>query len=126
MILPLTVLRRVDCVLAPTKEKVLATNARFKGKLENLDPQLRKASGFAFYNTSRYDFEKRLVSQKCLGHNWLNSLFYTTQAVQSPILFCRPTSWNRRAGGGPPKAPAESARGLPALRKSRARSGTWR
>ena len=27
-------------------------------KLENLDPQLRKASGFAFYNTSRYDFEK--------------------------------------------------------------------
>ena len=28
VILPLTVLRRIDCVLEPTKEKVLATNAR--------------------------------------------------------------------------------------------------
>ncbi len=52
VILPLTVLRRLDCVLGPTKEKVLATQARFKGKLENPGPQLRKASGFAFYNTS--------------------------------------------------------------------------
>lgn len=58
VILPLTVLRRIDCVLAPTKEKVLAAYAKFKGKLENLDPQLRKVSGFAFYNTSRYDFDK--------------------------------------------------------------------
>ena len=57
VILPLTVLRRLDCVLAPIKARVLQTQARFKGKLENLDPQLRKASGFAFYNTSRYDFE---------------------------------------------------------------------
>jgi type I restriction enzyme M protein len=41
VILPITVLRRIDCVLAPTKEKVLGTNAKFKGKLENLDPQHR-------------------------------------------------------------------------------------
>ena len=41
VILPLTVLRRLDCVLAPTKANVLATQAKFKGKLENLDPQLR-------------------------------------------------------------------------------------
>lgn len=54
VILPLTVLRRIDCVLAPTKQKVLETNARLKGKLENLDPQLRRASGYAFYNTSSF------------------------------------------------------------------------
>jgi hypothetical protein len=59
VILPLTVLRRLDCVLAPTKRKVLEANAKLKGKLQNLDPQLRKASGFAFYNTSLYDFEER-------------------------------------------------------------------
>src|SRR5262245_1651878 len=47
VILPLTVLRRLDCVLAPTKAKVLETQAKYKGKLENLDPQLRRASGFA-------------------------------------------------------------------------------
>ncbi len=72
VILPLTVLRRLDCVLAPTKEKVLARNAKLKGKLENLDPQLRKASGFAFYNTSRYDFEKLLDDAPNLAANLRN------------------------------------------------------
>jgi type I restriction enzyme M protein len=52
VILPLTVLRRIDCVLQPTKEHVLEVNARLKGKLDNLAPQLCKASGFSFYNTS--------------------------------------------------------------------------
>ncbi len=62
VILPLTVLRRLDCVLADTKDRVLKRQAELKGKgLEDLDAQLRRASGFAFYNTSRYDFEKLLV-----------------------------------------------------------------
>ena len=72
VILPLTVLRRLDCVLAPTKEKVLQTVGKFKGKLENLDPQLRRASGFAFYNTSRYDFEKLLADAPHLAANLRN------------------------------------------------------
>ncbi|BCW92320.1 MAG: DNA methyltransferase [Thermoanaerobaculum sp.] len=72
VILPLTVLRRLDCVLAPTKDRVLQTQARFKGKLENLDPQLRAASGFAFYNTSRYDFEKLLADAPHLAANLRN------------------------------------------------------
>ena len=38
VILPLTVLRRLDCVLAPTRRKVLAAQARFKGRLDNLGP----------------------------------------------------------------------------------------
>ena len=45
VILPLTVLRRLDCVLAPTKAKVLETQARYKGKLDNLDAQLRRGAG---------------------------------------------------------------------------------
>ncbi|HEV2582201.1 MAG TPA: class I SAM-dependent DNA methyltransferase, partial [Ktedonobacteraceae bacterium] len=61
VILPFTVLRRIDCVLQPTKERVLEVNHRLKGRLDNLAPQLRRASGYAFYNTSPYDFE-RLVS----------------------------------------------------------------
>ncbi len=60
VILPLTVLRRLDCVLAPTKEKVLAKHAQLKGQLQNLDPQLRRASHYAFYNISKFDFEKLL------------------------------------------------------------------
>ena len=69
VILPLTVLRRLDCVLAPTKRKVLEVKGRLKGKLDNLDPQLRRASGFAFYNTSRYDFEKLLADAPHIAQN---------------------------------------------------------
>ena len=73
VILPLTVLRRLDCVLAGTKEKVLAKQAELRGKkLENLDPQLRKIAGFAFYNTSRYDFEKLLADAPHLAANLRN------------------------------------------------------
>jgi type I restriction enzyme M protein len=73
VILPLTVLRRLDCVLATTKETVLARQAELRDKkLENLDPQLRKAAGFAFYNTSRYDFDKLLGDAPHLAANLRN------------------------------------------------------
>ncbi len=71
--LPLTVLRRLDCVLAGTKDKVLAKQAELRGrKLDNLDPQLRKVSGFAFYNTSRFDFDKLLGDAPHLAANLRN------------------------------------------------------
>ena len=41
VILPLTVLRRIDCVLEPTKQEVLKQHARFRGQLANPDPILR-------------------------------------------------------------------------------------
>src|SRR5439155_22876808 len=80
VLLPLTVLRRLDCVLSPTKTKVLARQAELRGKkLENLDPQLRKASGFAFYNTSRYDFEKLLGDAPHLAANLRNYIAATAR-----------------------------------------------
>jgi type I restriction enzyme M protein len=52
VILPLTVLRRIDSVLQPTKEKVLKLHINLKAKgLQNLAPPLTHASGYAFYNT---------------------------------------------------------------------------
>ena len=69
VILPLTVLRRVDCVLEPTKPHVLETYAKLKGRLENLAPQLCRASGFAFYNTSLYTFERLLADAPHLADN---------------------------------------------------------
>src|ERR1022692_4200399 len=57
VILPFTVLRRLDCVLAPTKAKVLKRYEELKAKgLENMDGQLRRAAGHSFYNTSKFDF----------------------------------------------------------------------
>ena len=61
VMLPMTVLRRFDCVLAPTKAKVLAEHERRKGgKLEGdaLDTMLNKAAGQRFHNHSPLDFEK--------------------------------------------------------------------
>lgn len=73
VILPLTVLRRLDCVLASTKKEVLAKQAELRDKkLENLDPQLRRVAGFAFYNTARYDFDKLLADATHLAANLRN------------------------------------------------------
>jgi type I restriction enzyme M protein len=61
VMLPMTVLRRFDCVLAPTKAKVLAEHAKRKGgKLEGdaLDSKLNEAAGQRFHNHSPLDFEK--------------------------------------------------------------------
>ncbi|MEU7921932.1 type I restriction-modification system subunit M [Micromonospora zamorensis] len=54
VILPFTVLRRLECVLEPTREKVLETNERFGGQDVDVARFLRRASGHSFYNTSRY------------------------------------------------------------------------
>jgi len=59
VMLPLTVLRRLDCVLEPTKDKVLAKRKKLKGgKVKNLEPILNKTAGQTFHNTSRFTFEK--------------------------------------------------------------------
>jgi hypothetical protein len=73
VILPLTVLRRLDCVLAPTKDRVLRRKEELRGKgLQDLDAQLRRASGLAFYNTSRYDFDKLRADAPQLAANLRN------------------------------------------------------
>lgn len=59
VILPLTVIRRFDCILADTKEAVLKKYEEVK-ELPMRDILLRKASGYQFYNTSRFTFEKLL------------------------------------------------------------------
>ena len=59
VILPLTVFRRFDCILADTKEAVLSKYSEVKN-LPIHDVFLRKAAGREFYNTSKYTFEKLL------------------------------------------------------------------
>ena len=69
VILPLTVLRRIDCVLEPTKTKVLEAHSKYKDKLKDVDPILRKASGYAFYNTSKFSFERLLDDPNNIAKN---------------------------------------------------------
>ncbi len=61
VILPLTVLRRLDCVLDKTKAKVLAKHAELKAAKHpegTIEKMLVRASGTSFYNTSKFDFGK--------------------------------------------------------------------
>ncbi|MFE1911736.1 type I restriction-modification system subunit M [Streptomyces anandii] len=58
VILPFTVLRRLECVLEPTREKVVETVARFAGQDIDTDHFLRKASGHSFYNKSDLTLRK--------------------------------------------------------------------
>lgn len=55
VILPMTVIRRLDAVLEPTKKEVLEMKARLdKAGVVNQDAALRQAAGQAFYNTSPF------------------------------------------------------------------------
>jgi type I restriction enzyme M protein len=60
VILPLTVLRRLDCVLEPTKAAVLERAQKLKGRIENVEPVLESVAGPHFYNTSPLDFRRLL------------------------------------------------------------------
>jgi type I restriction enzyme M protein len=55
VILPMTVLRRLDALLEPTKKAVLNTKTNLdKARITNQDAALRAAAGQAFYNTSKF------------------------------------------------------------------------
>jgi len=67
VILPMTVLRRLDAVLEPTKEAVMEMKAALdREKITNQDDALRSASSQAFYNTSPFllrDLKSRKTQQ---------------------------------------------------------------
>jgi type I restriction enzyme M protein len=54
VILPFTILRRLDCVLAPTRDAVRAKHEAIKDKGYDLDKFLTPTSGYPFFNTSRF------------------------------------------------------------------------
>ncbi len=88
VILPMTVIRRLDAVLEPTKERVLATNEKYKGKLNDLTSVLtskQNGSGQAFYNTSPYTLKKLLDDPKNLRSNFENYLNGFSDNVQDII-----------------------------------------
>lgn len=60
VILPLTVIRRLDCVLEPTKEAVLKKHKQLEGRIENIETPLQIAAGQQFFNTSPLTFTKLL------------------------------------------------------------------
>jgi type I restriction enzyme M protein len=69
VILPFTALRRLDCVLEPTKAAVLAEKAKRQKAGLNPEPFLLKKSGQHFYNTSPLDLKTLMGDQMNIGEN---------------------------------------------------------
>lgn len=71
IILPFTLLRRLDCLLAPTKARVLGEFAALGQDHFALDFLLTQAAGYPVYNTSAYDFAALLGDPPNLRANLL-------------------------------------------------------
>lgn len=84
IILPMTVIKRFDSILADTKSAVLDKYESVK-TLPMRDVLLRKASGHAFYNTSKYDFEKLLDDPDNIEANFRDYLNGFSENVQDII-----------------------------------------
>lgn len=85
VILPLTVIRRFDCILSDTKEAVLQKYETVKS-LPMKDVLLRNAAGgLAFYNTSKYTFEKLLDDPDNIEDNFRDYLNGFSENVQDII-----------------------------------------
>ena len=84
VILPMTVIRRFDSVLSDTKSAVLDKFESVQA-LPMRDVLLRKASGHAFYNTSKYDFEKLLDDPDNIEDNFRDYLNGFSENVRDII-----------------------------------------
>lgn len=94
VILPMTVIKRFNDVLAPTKEKVLETYENVKS-FAVINGFLEKASGYKFYNTSKYDFKRLLDDSENIEANfreYLNSFSENVQDIFSNFDFDREIS----------------------------------
>jgi len=85
VILPLTVLRRLDCVTKPNKENVLQRYEQLQESgIENVAPSLKKASGGKVYNTSEFTFESLCSDPDQIASNlqyYINSYDEETREI---------------------------------------------
>ena len=84
VILPLTVIRRFDCILSDTKDAVLKKYEEVKS-LPMKDVLLKKASGFEFYNVSQYTFEKLMDDPDNIEDNFRDYTNGFSENVQDII-----------------------------------------
>lgn len=89
VILPMTVVKRFHDCLLPTHQAVLDTYEKVK-KLAVIDGFLRKASGYQFYNTSKFTFETLLADPENIESNfrdYLNGFSGNVQDVLAKFDF---------------------------------------
>jgi len=88
VILPMTVIRRLDLVLEPTKDKVLKSYIEYKDRLDKLEFLLtsdKDGSGKQFYNTSKFTLKSLLDDPKNIRTNFEDYLDGFSPNVQDII-----------------------------------------
>lgn len=101
VILPLTVLKRFDSVLADTKDKVLDMAKKYPETFAKRDFILKETAGQKFYNTSRYDFKKLLDDPDNIEENFYNYINGYSDEVKDIIKnFDLNKQIERMAGSG--------------------------
>lgn len=84
VILPMTVIKRFNDALTPTKEKVLETYEKVK-HFEVRDGFLETASGYSFYNTSPFTFENLIADSEHIEANFRTFLSGFSENVQDVL-----------------------------------------
>lgn len=74
VILPFTVLRRLDCLLEPTKDKVVAKHQEIAAKKFDLKMFLPRETGYPFWNTSNFTLKKLLEDADNVRDNLENMI----------------------------------------------------
>jgi type I restriction enzyme M protein len=74
VILPFVVLRRLDCLIEPHKDKVVELYESLKNEIDDVYPIIKKKTGLTFYNTSRYDLQRLKSDPNGLKMNFPNYL----------------------------------------------------
>ncbi|EAI5944352.1 N-6 DNA methylase [Campylobacter jejuni] len=88
VILPMTIIRRIDAVLEPTKDKVLETYDTYKDKFENLDFILggKQGNNLGFSNYSKFNLQTLLNDPKNIRINFENYLDCFSENIKDIIL----------------------------------------
>lgn len=87
VIIPMVIIRRFECALEPTKDYVLSLLVEYP---DYPDKALKKATGFAFYNTSRFNLAELINDPDHLAENfkdYLNGFDGRVQQIMKNLEF---------------------------------------
>lgn len=82
VILPFTILRRLDCILEPTKAEVLAEYAKLSRSKVDPDVVLKTKFKLPFYNTSRWDFRALVSDPDGIADNLIDYIEHFSPSVR--------------------------------------------
>ena len=85
IILPFVVLRRLDCVLDPQKDKAFELHEKYKNKLNDFNQVIQSQLNLPFFNTSKFDLLRIKSDPNNVYKNFNNYIAYLEEALKTPI-----------------------------------------